>query len=120
MGMCFVAIHCRQEWHAHDSVQVAFQLLCALNFCHQRDVFHGDVKIDNVLLTSWNWVVLTDFASFKPTFLPEVSSRGQSGTDFARTILLASRCFSIHPAVGHAALHPNASTLPLLQVDLMH
>lgn len=23
------------------------------------------------MLTSWNWVLLTDFASFKPTFLPE-------------------------------------------------
>lgn len=31
---------------------------------------HGDIKIDNVLLTSWNWVYLSDFASFKPTELP--------------------------------------------------
>lgn len=23
------------------------------------------------MLTSWNWVLLADFASFKPTFLPE-------------------------------------------------
>jgi len=33
-------------------------------------VCHGDIKIDNVLLTSWNWVFLADFASFKPTHLP--------------------------------------------------
>lgn len=26
--------------------------------------------MDNVLLTSWNWVFLTDFASFKPTQIP--------------------------------------------------
>ncbi len=32
---------------------------------------HGDIKIENVMVSSWNWVFLTDFASFKPTFLPE-------------------------------------------------
>ena len=25
------------------------------------------------MVTSWNWLLLTDFASFKPTYLPEVS-----------------------------------------------
>ena len=23
------------------------------------------------MITAWNWILLTDFASFKPTFLPE-------------------------------------------------
>jgi phosphoinositide-3-kinase regulatory subunit 4 len=40
--------------------------------CHENNVCHGDIKIDNVLLTSWNWVVLSDFASFKPTHIPSV------------------------------------------------
>lgn len=26
-------------------------------------------------MTSWNWVYLTDFAGYKPTFLPEVRLR---------------------------------------------
>lgn len=26
---------------------------------------------ENVLVTSWNWVYLTDFASFKPTYIPD-------------------------------------------------
>ncbi len=26
------------------------------------------------MVTSWNWLLLTDFASFKPTYLPEVSA----------------------------------------------
>ncbi|CAF89108.1 unnamed protein product, partial [Tetraodon nigroviridis] len=34
-------------------------------------VRHGDIKTENVMVTSWNWVLLTDFASFKPTYLPE-------------------------------------------------
>lgn len=33
---------------------------------------HGDIKAENVMITSWNWLLLTDFASFKPTYLPEV------------------------------------------------
>jgi phosphoinositide-3-kinase regulatory subunit 4 len=34
-------------------------------------IHHGDIKTENVLVTSWNWAYLTDFACFKPTYLPE-------------------------------------------------
>ncbi len=50
---------------------LAFQLLCGLNQCHKLGVCHGDIKSENVMVTSWNWILLTDFASFKPTYLPE-------------------------------------------------
>lgn len=51
---------------------IAFQLLCALRDCHSLDIFHGDIKTENILVTSWNWLYLSDFSSsFKPTFLPE-------------------------------------------------
>jgi phosphoinositide-3-kinase regulatory subunit 4 len=51
---------------------LAFQLLSALKDCHSRDIFHGDIKTENTLVTSWNWLYLTDFsASFKPVMLPE-------------------------------------------------
>lgn len=50
---------------------IAFQILCALNQCHKFGVCHGDIKLENVMVTGWNWVLLTDFASFKPTYLPE-------------------------------------------------
>ncbi|PNF29120.1 hypothetical protein B7P43_G12623, partial [Cryptotermes secundus] len=38
---------------------------------HLFQVCHGDIKLENILITSWNWVLLADFASFKPTYLPE-------------------------------------------------
>lgn len=38
---------------------------------------HGDIKSENVLVTSGNWVLLTDFAPFKPTFLPVRVSQGR-------------------------------------------
>ena len=50
---------------------IAFQILLAVQQAHKHGVCHGDIKLENVMITSWNWVVLTDFASFKPTFLPE-------------------------------------------------
>ncbi|KAK4765561.1 hypothetical protein SAY86_026651 [Trapa natans] len=49
---------------------LAFQLLLALRQCHEKGVCHGDIKCENVLVTSWNWLYLADFASFKPTYIP--------------------------------------------------
>uniref|UniRef100_A0A674AXP9 non-specific serine/threonine protein kinase n=1 Tax=Salmo trutta TaxID=8032 RepID=A0A674AXP9_SALTR len=50
---------------------LAFQILTAVDQAHKSGVRHGDIKTENVMVTSWNWVLLTDFASFKPTYLPE-------------------------------------------------
>ena len=47
---------------------IAFQLLIALKHIHNALITHGDLKIENILLTSYNWVLLSDFASFKQTF----------------------------------------------------
>lgn len=32
---------------------------------------HGDIKLENVMVSSWNWLLLADFATVKPTLLPE-------------------------------------------------
>ncbi|KAK8163309.1 phosphoinositide 3-kinase regulatory subunit 4 [Phyllosticta citribraziliensis] len=51
---------------------LSFQLLCAVRDCHARNIYHGDIKTENLLVTSWNWLYLSDFSSsFKPTYLPE-------------------------------------------------
>ncbi|KAF5181573.1 Serine/threonine-protein kinase VPS15 [Thalictrum thalictroides] len=49
---------------------LAFQLLYAVKQSHENGVCHGDIKCENVLVTSWNWLYLADFASFKPTYIP--------------------------------------------------
>lgn len=46
---------------------ITFQALCAVHQAHKYGVCHGDIKTENIMITSWNWVLLTDFASFKPT-----------------------------------------------------
>lgn len=49
---------------------IAFQLLTALRDARNHKISHGDIKSENILVTSWNWVYLTDFAPYKPTYLP--------------------------------------------------
>ncbi|PCH37519.1 hypothetical protein WOLCODRAFT_140908 [Wolfiporia cocos MD-104 SS10] len=53
-----------------DKKWIAFQLLNALRDGRNRKISHGDIKSENILVTSWNWVYLSDFASYKPTYLP--------------------------------------------------
>jgi phosphoinositide-3-kinase regulatory subunit 4 len=42
-----------------DKMWMAFQLLCAVSQIHEGGFYHGDVKTDNVMVTSWNWIFLT-------------------------------------------------------------
>ncbi|KAJ2465321.1 Serine/threonine-protein kinase [Coemansia sp. RSA 2322] len=49
---------------------IACQLLVALREAHCRNVCHGDIKCENIVVTSWNLAFLADFAPFKPTYLP--------------------------------------------------
>ncbi|GAA6014207.1 hypothetical protein JCM11491_004137 [Sporobolomyces phaffii] len=50
---------------------ITFQLLMGLKDARERGVSHGDIKTENIVVTSWNWIYLTDFStSFKPTYLP--------------------------------------------------
>jgi len=53
-----------------DKLWIAFQLTCAVTQIHEEKFYHGDIKTDNVVVTSWNWVLLTDFGPYKPTYLP--------------------------------------------------
>lgn len=51
---------------------MTFQLLQALNDIHNLDITHGDIKTENILVTSSNWLVLTDFSTtIKPAYLPD-------------------------------------------------
>lgn len=66
---------------------LSFQLLCALRDCHAKDIYHGDIKTENTLVTSWNWLYLSDFSSsFKPVTLPD-----DNPTDFSYFFDTSSR-----------------------------
>ena len=44
-----------------------FQLLCSLEQIHSiPNLTHGDIKPDNILVTSYNWLYLADLHPYKP------------------------------------------------------
>ena len=89
---------------------LAFQLLLALEQCHKLGVCHGDIKLENILVSSWSWLTLTDFASFKPTFLPEDNPADFSyffDTSRRRVCYIAPERF-----VGRASITESLSAQP--------
>eukprot|EP00842_Homolaphlyctis_polyrhiza_P006602 jgi/Hompol1/6943/HPOL_000975-RA len=50
---------------------LSFQLLVAVVEAHSRQICHGDIKTENIFVTTWNWAYLADFSAYKPTFIPE-------------------------------------------------
>jgi len=50
---------------------IAFQVLCSVCQAHSVGVAHGDLKTENIFVSSWNHAILSDFAMFKPLVLPE-------------------------------------------------
>lgn len=50
---------------------IAYQLLRAVEQAHNTNIIHGDIKSENILLTTWGWLFLSDFNPFKPAFLPK-------------------------------------------------
>jgi len=56
-----------------EKLWIVFQLLKTVELLHTHlHTVHGDIKTENILVTSANWVVLTDFSQHtKPVLLPD-------------------------------------------------
>ena len=56
-----------------EKLFITFQLLRAVHYLHDTlHLHHGDIKLENVLVSSCNWIALSDFSgNIKPTFIPE-------------------------------------------------
>lgn len=55
-----------------EKLFLVFQMLTLIADLHDLGVHHGDLKLENFLVTSSNWPMLADFASsIKPVFIPE-------------------------------------------------
>ncbi len=52
-----------------EKLWIAYSLIHACCQLHSNGFAHGDIKSENVVISSWGWVCLTDLAAFKPTFL---------------------------------------------------
>jgi phosphoinositide-3-kinase, regulatory subunit 4 len=54
-----------------EKLWIIFQLFKCLEICHELNIVHGDIKPENIMCTTSNWVVLTDFGPFKPVMIPD-------------------------------------------------
>eukprot|EP00923_Selenidium_pygospionis_P041936 GHVN01072778.1.p1 GENE.GHVN01072778.1~~GHVN01072778.1.p1 ORF type:complete len:652 (+),score=42.76 GHVN01072778.1:135-2090(+) len=83
---------------------IGFQLICGLCQMHSMGVAHGDLKAENVMLTSINHLFLVDMATYKPVFLTSEDLRDYSvffETDSQSAKLYRSRCYLAPERFGH-------------------
>ena len=59
---------------ALDKRWITYQMLSGLAQLNSVGLCHGDIKPENVLLTTTNWAILTDIACCKPVMIPTASS----------------------------------------------
>lgn len=59
------------------AIQVATDILCALDFAHNHGVIHRDVKPENIQILTNGTVKLTDFGIARLTFEPNITMDGQ-------------------------------------------
>jgi len=71
-----------------EKIWIVYQLLESLVQAHGRGVCHGDIKAENVLITSWSWVFLGDFAPYKPVVLPMDNPVCKPGVDDVYRVLM--------------------------------
>lgn len=63
-------VHSRPFLSYIERLWLTFQLLKALQSAHAKGICHGDLHPENVLVLAHNWLLLVDWAPYKPTFLP--------------------------------------------------
>ncbi|KAJ6246698.1 phosphoinositide 3-kinase regulatory subunit 4 [Anaeramoeba flamelloides] len=49
---------------------LVYQLLHGVNQLHSHNLYHGDLKSENIVLTSFLWIFITDLATYKPKYIP--------------------------------------------------
>jgi serine/threonine protein kinase len=54
-----------------EKMWIIYQLFKCLEICHEHGIVHGDIKPENVMCTTSNWVILTDFSPYKPAIIPD-------------------------------------------------
>ena len=57
-----------QKWEIIEKKWLTFQLLNAVSQLHSKAITHGDIKPENILLTSYNWLFLSDFLTVEEVY----------------------------------------------------
>jgi phosphoinositide-3-kinase, regulatory subunit 4 len=83
-------LHAHPRLSASEKRFIAYQLTVALAHCHHVGVCHGDIKSENVHLTSWGWVMLCDTAFYKP---PQIENEHPAAYDVYFDAGKRRRCY---------------------------
>lgn len=62
--------HTHPYLHDIEKKWLVYQLLMGIQALHDRNIVHRDLKSENILLTSWNWIFISDIGFYKPEVLP--------------------------------------------------
>ena len=75
-----------------EKTWISYQILRALQAIHDIGVCHGHLTTENICVTSYGWVLLTDFASFKPVCIPDYDLT-EYILHFEKTFTTEKRCY---------------------------
>ena len=52
-----------------EKLWFVLQIMCGVSQIHQENMVHGDIKPENIVVTSYNQLFLTDLVSYKPSYV---------------------------------------------------
>lgn len=60
-----------------DEEWLIFQMLLGVWTVHEKfNLYHGNIRTSNFLLTNYQYLLLTDFATYKPNYILQDTEQG--------------------------------------------
>ncbi|CDF41268.1 Serine/threonine protein kinase [Chondrus crispus] len=75
------ALSAKGKFSEHEAQGIFGSLLACLDYCHRQGIYHRDLKLENILLTSSGQLKICDFG------LASVRTQGSNTNDLCRTIV---------------------------------